>query len=150
MAGLVTTPKCSIRQEECRYQPSRRGGARRGPVAAKELAKKRARRMAEKASSNIQNEDLDVHRRSYDHDIHTTEPAFLPLSLLSPTQSIPQPSSASLENCSIELASPLSGIGEVEDVLSTLEDPKWSIRAYRCDQDLYVLPFPKKYVRSKD
>ncbi|OOQ81616.1 Zn(II)2Cys6 transcription factor [Penicillium brasilianum] len=125
-----------MHQEECKYQASRRGGARRGPIAAAELAKKRARRMAEKASGNIQNPDADVRHRSYNHHIRTSEPAILPPSLLSPTESIPRPLNTSLGNCSTDISSPLGGIGEGEDVLSTLEDPKWSIRAYRCDQDL--------------
>ncbi|KAJ5388996.1 uncharacterized protein N7496_000064 [Penicillium cataractarum] len=134
--GQMPCASCSVHHEECRYQPSRRGGARRGPVAAAELAKKRARRMAEKSLSNTQNLDPDMRCGSYGHGISTSEPVLLPHALLSPTESTPQRSSTSLEHRSTELSSPLGVIGDVEDVLSTLEDPKWSIRAYRCDQDL--------------
>lgn len=132
-----------MHQEECKYQASRRGGARRGPVAAAELAKRKARRMAEKASGNIQSPDADVRHRSYNHHIRTIEPTILPPSLLSPTESIPRSFNTSLANRSTYLSTPLGGIGEREDVLSTLEDPKWSIRAYRCDQDLYVSSFQR-------
>ncbi|GKZ63155.1 hypothetical protein AnigIFM49718_011224 [Aspergillus niger] len=129
--------------EECRYQPSRRGGPRRGPVAAAELAKKRARRLAERSWSDIRNGDSD-----YPHDSRIREPNLLQLDFLSPTESLQQLRSNSLENNCTEISSPLHGLGDVvENVLGSMAVPKWSIRAYQCDQDLinayyiYIHPY---------
>ncbi|TPR09206.1 Legume-like lectin family protein [Aspergillus niger] len=135
--------ECTIHQEECRYQPSRRGGPRRGPVAAAELAKKRARRLAERSWSYIQNGDSD-----YPHDSRIREPNLLQLDFLSPTESLQQLRSNSLENNCTEISSPLHGLGDVvENVLGSMAVPKWSIRVYQCDQDLinayyiYIHPY---------
>ncbi|KAI2955055.1 hypothetical protein CBS147323_9690 [Aspergillus niger] len=129
--------------EECRYQPSRRGGPRRGPVAAAELAKKRARRLAERSWSDIRNGGSD-----YPHDSRIREPNLLQLDFLSPTESLQQLRSNSLENNCTEISSPLHGLGDaVENVLGSMAVPKWSIRAYQCDQDLinayyiYIHPY---------
>ncbi|KAL3256221.1 hypothetical protein ABHI18_007755 [Aspergillus niger] len=141
--GQMPCANCTIHQEECRYQPSRRGGPRRGPVAAAELAKKRARRLAERSWSDIRNGDSD-----YPHDSRIREPNLLQLDFLSPTESLQQLRSNSLENNCTEISSPLHGLGDVvENVLGSMAVPKWSIRAYQCDQDLinayyiYIHPY---------
>ncbi|PYH36105.1 fungal specific transcription factor domain-containing protein [Aspergillus neoniger CBS 115656] len=100
--------------EECRYQPSRRGGARRGP-----------------------NGDFGFHRQNYRHDSRNREPGILQIPYLPPTESIPQLRNSSPENGCSELPTPLHDLGDVvENVLGSMEVPKWSIRAYQCDQDL--------------
>nr|XP_001399579.2 Zn(II)2Cys6 transcription factor [Aspergillus niger CBS 513.88] len=141
--GQMPCANCTIHQEECRYQPSRRGGPRRGPVAAAELAKKRARRLAERSWSDIRNGGSD-----YPHDSRIREPNLLQLDFLSPTESLQQLRSNSLENNCTEISSPLHGLGDaVENVLGSMAVPKWSIRAYQCDQDLinayyiYIHPY---------
>lgn len=86
---------------------------------AEELSKKRAQRLTNEAGINNHDKDLDV----YSQGGLSTCP----------------------ENCSIGVPSPLGGIGNAQELLEIVELPTWSVRAYRCDQDLYVMPMKKIY-----
>lgn len=125
---MVTHLQCSIHQEECRYQPSRRGGARRGPLAAQKLARKRAQRAADIANINNHDEfDSNVSGQGFNFHSHLNAPFPFP--------------SMSRSTISLEFPSPPSGfVDQQESSGGTVELPGGSIRVYRCDQDLYVNP----------
>ncbi|RAL08268.1 putative Zn(II)2Cys6 transcription factor, partial [Aspergillus homomorphus CBS 101889] len=125
---------CSTRGEECQYQPSQRGGARRGPMAAAELARRRAQRLANRARIENHSHSKDSEPHCQDYHSHSHPSAIVPfspssLSSIDLTYHLPAPS---LESLSIGLPSPRV----TEELLAAVELPAWSIRAYRCDQDL--------------
>ncbi|KAF9893326.1 hypothetical protein FE257_011758 [Aspergillus nanangensis] len=107
----------------------RRGGARRGPTAAEELARRKAQQLA----NNI-NQDINCD----DNDCHSPRNAPGPFTLSSPStiEIGPQLSSLTPEDCTVGLLSPLSGITGRPELLGAVESPSWSIRAYGCHEDL--------------
>ncbi|KAL4997479.1 hypothetical protein BDV10DRAFT_195032 [Aspergillus recurvatus] len=134
--GQKPCSSCVSHREECRYQPSRRGGARRGPAAAEELAKKRSLRQGNKPTVVNYDKGPELPAQFYHHHSQPDASAlFAPFAPpISPVESGLRPSSASLENCSIGISSPLSGIAQ--ELLDPVDLPTRSLRAYRCDQDL--------------
>ncbi|KAL4971398.1 hypothetical protein BDW66DRAFT_165272 [Aspergillus desertorum] len=130
--GRQPCSNCSMHNEQCRYEPSRRGGARRGPLAAQELACKRAQRALRNSST------ANYHRlaapNSQQHYWTPTDSA--PPALLSPSplESSPHLAGGSLETIDISLPALLGGTEH--ELSGTSEVPTPSIRAYRCDKDL--------------
>ncbi|KAJ0426782.1 putative Zn(II)2Cys6 transcription factor [Aspergillus carlsbadensis] len=131
--GRNPCSNCSLHGEKCRYEPSRRGGARRGPVAAQELARKRAQRgsRSPSAADHPRATGPNSHERYYWTPSDSGPP---PLLSPSPIGSGPHMTGDSLETLDISLPSLLSGDSrghpESLDVLAP------SVRAYACDEDL--------------
>ncbi|KAL3457649.1 Zn(II)2Cys6 transcription factor [Aspergillus heterothallicus] len=130
--GRQPCSNCSIHNEQCRYEPSRRGGARRGPLAAQELARKRAQR-------GLRNSSTANYRRlaaldSQQHYWTPTDSAAPSLLSPSPLESSPHLADGSLETIDTSLPALLGGAEhEVSGALDVLTP---SIRAYSCDKDL--------------
>ncbi|RAK98127.1 uncharacterized protein BO80DRAFT_427634 [Aspergillus ibericus CBS 121593] len=135
--GQNPCANCSTHRQQCQYRPSRRGGARRGAAAAEELALRRAERLANETNTGIHVEASDAdsegyHRRS---EIDATVP--VPVLLPSPVEREPQRCGRVLDNSSIGFPSARSGSGITDNgLLRTGDRSAWSLRAYRCDQDL--------------
>ncbi|PWY93050.1 Zn(II)2Cys6 transcription factor [Aspergillus sclerotioniger CBS 115572] len=134
--GQNPCTNCLNHQQECRYRPSRRGGARRGAAAAEELAMKRAERLLNESRMKTHADALDVDSEAYHPHLQTD--TTVPVSLLSPSsiESGPRRFGRALEDSGTGLPSPLSGITETQELLGIGELPARSLRAYRCDQDL--------------
>ncbi|KAL4932177.1 Zn(II)2Cys6 transcription factor [Aspergillus undulatus] len=130
--GQNPCANCRLHQEQCRYEPSRRGGARRGPLAAQELARKKAQRLARNSSANSYNRDSGANGQGYHWAASDSVP--LPPSSPSPIEPGPQLPGVSLENLDISFPSPLSG--DAQELQGPLDMLTSSIRAYSCDQDL--------------
>ncbi|KAL4736266.1 hypothetical protein BDV11DRAFT_211359 [Aspergillus similis] len=110
------------------------GGARRGPAAADELAKKRAQRLAGKPAVDNLLEEPELLGQLYHHHSQgsaSTPNAPLPMS---PAESGLQPSSVLGENCSVGNFSPLGGAAP--GLLGAVDLPARALRAYGCPQDL--------------
>ncbi|KAL4733739.1 hypothetical protein BDV11DRAFT_213501 [Aspergillus similis] len=131
--GRDPCSNCSMHNEHCRYEPSRRGGARRGPLAAQQLARKRAQRVARNSNA------ADYHRvtalNSQEDHWTPTVSGTLPLLSPSPLESGSHLPGGSLETLDPSLPALLSGDGQ-EPPQATLDGLTPSIRAYSCDQDL--------------
>ncbi|KAL4820361.1 hypothetical protein BDW67DRAFT_94567 [Aspergillus spinulosporus] len=130
--GQDPCSNCISHGEECRYQPSRRGGARRGPAAAEELAKKRVQRRAGKFAADSFGKEPDIQGQLCHHHSQgnaSTSNAPLPMS---PAESGLQPSNK--ESYSIGNFSPLGGIPC--EFLGPVDPPVRALRAYCCYQDL--------------
>ncbi|PYH70926.1 Zn(II)2Cys6 transcription factor [Aspergillus vadensis CBS 113365] len=132
--GQYPCANCTIHRQECQYQPSRRGGARRGPIAAEERAMKKAQR-------------LQTATGVYNHAM--TNDDFTPAQILqinaATPDSLPSPSpnetGSRLSNTLQRKDSPgfpLSPRGPRtgQELRETVRHPTRSLRAYRCDQDL--------------
>ncbi|OJJ47392.1 hypothetical protein ASPZODRAFT_116687 [Penicilliopsis zonata CBS 506.65] len=143
--GQKPCASCTLHRTECRYQPSRRGGARRGPIAAEELALKRAQRMkavvdrdgpdhTHPHSHHHSNSQSHPHSQSHSHCppppyAPPLPPQWDPFPALS--LSPPRPATPSLD-AGDGLGFPSPGAALLEPV----DLPACRIRAYRCDQDL--------------
>ncbi|KAL4982632.1 hypothetical protein BDW68DRAFT_170505 [Aspergillus falconensis] len=119
---MVTRQQCSIHEKECRYQPSHRGGARRGPLAAQKLARERAQRLANIASLNDLDSADNVPSQGY--RLHSHSGAAFPF----PRVSLPP--------VELEYPPPSGGLTDAQEPSETVEFSIGSIRAYRCEQDL--------------
>ncbi|KAL3430412.1 hypothetical protein BDV09DRAFT_202227 [Aspergillus tetrazonus] len=132
--GQDPCSNCISHGDECRYQPSRRGGARRGPMAIEELAKKRAQRRATKAAVNNFEKEPELQGQLYHRH---TQGSFSILNAplpISPAESGLRPSSVSGENCSVGNISPF---GEIPpELLGPVDHPAKALRAYTCSEDL--------------
>ncbi|GLA19614.1 hypothetical protein AnigIFM62618_007729 [Aspergillus niger] len=128
---------CTIHRQECQYQPSRRGGARRGPVAAEERARKKAQRLqnATRVSDHAITNDAFTLARPHTAQINAATPVSLPSP--SPIETGYRPSDTPQENLESP-GFPLSpkGPGTGQELRDTLSQPTRSLRVYRCDQDL--------------
>ncbi|PYH92839.1 hypothetical protein BO71DRAFT_15851 [Aspergillus ellipticus CBS 707.79] len=125
---------CTINHEECRYLPSQRGGARRGPLAAEELAKRPAQRLVN--NGGVDNGATVVNSPGFYLHSHPSTAVPFPLSSPSPIELDPRPCSTSLEDSGLGLPLPLSGFRDPQELVGAVEPSLWTIRAYRCDQDL--------------
>ncbi|PYI08373.1 Zn(II)2Cys6 transcription factor [Aspergillus sclerotiicarbonarius CBS 121057] len=135
--GQHPCANCSTHHQVCRYRPSRRGGARRGAAAAEGLALKRAERLINESNTGIYVDVSDAEIEGYHHHSQIDASGPGPLLSPSPVESRPRRFGRVLENSSIGFPSPLSGSGITDaGLLGTGDRPAWSLRAYRCDQDL--------------
>ncbi|EAA59457.1 hypothetical protein AN3986.2 [Aspergillus nidulans FGSC A4] len=117
-------------QDPC-SNPSRRGGARRGPAAAEKLAKKETQRCAAKpAVDNLEKEPAPHGELYHRHTQGSTSTLNTPLPI-SPAESGLRPSSILREDCGV---SPLGGIPS--GFLGPVNHPPKALRAYDCSEDL--------------
>ncbi|KAL4765789.1 uncharacterized protein BDW70DRAFT_167588 [Aspergillus foveolatus] len=122
--GQDPCSNCISHGDECRYQASRRGGARRGPAAAEELAKKRAQRRAAKpAVDNFEKEPGLQGQLYYRHTQASASTLNAPLPI-SPAESGLRPGNIS----------PLGGIPS--EILGPVDPTARTLRAYSCSEDL--------------
>ncbi|KAL4953919.1 hypothetical protein BDW69DRAFT_205499 [Aspergillus filifer] len=130
--GRQPCSNCSMQNKQCHYAPSRRGGARRGPLVAQELARKRAQPSSRNSSAG--NYHSVTAPSSQQH--YGTPPDSGPTALLSPSplESSPHLAGGSLETIDISVPALLRGADH--ELSGTLDVPTPSIRAYSCDKDL--------------
>ncbi|GKZ24387.1 hypothetical protein AbraIFM66951_001317 [Aspergillus brasiliensis] len=135
--GQNPCANCTIHQQECQYQPSRRGGARRGPVAAEERAMKKAQRLRNATRISDNPFTNDAYTPAPPHTLQTT--AATPVSLLSPspieTGSRPSDTLQGKDSSGFP-SSHTRGPRTGQEFRETVRHPTQSLRAYRCDQDL--------------
>ncbi|KAJ5107393.1 Zn(II)2Cys6 transcription factor [Penicillium angulare] len=128
---------CIAHQGECHYQASRRGGARRGPVAAEELARKRAQRLANIASLNNYERAPILQNQAYHYQSHPDSNSDFSSSSLFIIEPGIEPITASSDRCnSLGFLSPLGSARDTQDTPENVCISTWSLRSYECDEDL--------------
>ncbi|BCS02719.1 uncharacterized protein AKAW2_60983A [Aspergillus luchuensis] len=132
--GQNPCTNCTIHRQECRYQPSRRGGARRGPVAAEERAMKKAQRLQTAARVNNHAMTNDEFTPAQILQINAATPVSLPSP--SPIETGSRPSDTLQSKDSPEFPLSPRGRRTGQESRGTVGHPTRSLRAYRCDQDL--------------
>ncbi|OJZ85134.1 hypothetical protein ASPFODRAFT_47691 [Aspergillus luchuensis CBS 106.47] len=132
--GQNPCANCTIHRQECRYQPSRRGGARRGPVAAEERAMKKAQRLQTATKANNQAVTNDDLTPAQILQINAATPVSLPSP--SPIETGSRLSDTLQGKDSPEFPLSPRGRRTGQELRGTVGHPTRSLRAYRCDQDL--------------
>ncbi|GKZ34135.1 hypothetical protein AbraIFM66950_004316 [Aspergillus brasiliensis] len=135
--GQNPCANCTIHQQECQYQPSRRGGARRGPVAAEERAMRKAQRLqhTSRVSDNSILNDAYTPAPPHTSQINAATPVSLPFPTPIETGSRPSDTLQGKDSSGFP-SSHTRGPRTGQEFRETVRHPTRSLRAYRCDQDL--------------
>ncbi|PWY75689.1 Zn(II)2Cys6 transcription factor [Aspergillus eucalypticola CBS 122712] len=132
--GQVPCANCTIHRQECQYQPSRRGGARRGPVAAEERAMKKAQRL--QTATKVNNHAVTNYEFTPAQILQINAATPVSLSSPSPIETGPRLSDTLQGKDSLGFPSSPRGPRTGQGLRETVGHPTQSLRAYRCDQDL--------------